>query len=260
MAKPKSKPHAPTSAKIGRKEEEREAWTKFLDFCTDHARSSWWFRGVSDTSHTLVPSIGRNLRDERWYEPTKPRTIDHFTREKRLLRAFQRRARLELRIPLESKLEWLAIAQHHGVPTRLLDWTPNPLMAAWFATNSKVDQKTARIYAAHVTPSLIRDEEGLDPFDRKQSEPCFVIAPHWHQRVRAQRGCFSIHPTPNAEWNPKSPRIDHIDVPYEFWGAFQQRLFYFGIDASTVMADLPGVGSALAWQFANNIGTGAVGY
>jgi len=165
-----------TSKFILADDSERTAWNKFLEFCSDHALSSWWFRGVSDASQGLIPTIGRKLKGTDWYKPSKPGAIDHFTREKRILRAFQRRARLELRIPIDAEFEWLAVAQHHGVPTRLLDWTTNPLMAAWFATSSTTDAGTACIYAAHIKSDHIRDEQDLDPFDRTMKEPICQIA------------------------------------------------------------------------------------
>lgn len=90
-------------------------------------RSNFAFRGMSDANHSLKTSL-LQLSDT-------PEQI-----ENHLLRNFRKYAMRDV-MPDDSVWSWLALAQHHGLPTRLLDWTFSPLVAAHFATEqlSKFD-------------------------------------------------------------------------------------------------------------------------
>jgi hypothetical protein len=83
-------------------------------------RSSFAFRGVSRADYTLQTSLAR-LNGK----------VDEL--ERHILRNFRKYAQREA-VPQDSVWNWLAVAQHHGLPTRLLDWTYSPFVALHFAT------------------------------------------------------------------------------------------------------------------------------
>ena len=86
-----------------------------------------WFRGSTNKDYDLVPSLGR-----------PPYQLDQ---EKALINVFKQNAVqfVEQRPP--SEWEWLFLARHHSVPTRLLDWTESPLIGLYFAVHSIDDSK-----------------------------------------------------------------------------------------------------------------------
>lgn len=90
-------------------------------------RSPYVFRGQSNASYGLETSLQRFVGDS-----------DRWDLEWHLLRSFNHYARDELQhVPFGA--EFKAVAQHHGLPTRLLDWTYSPFVAAYFATRGRGD-------------------------------------------------------------------------------------------------------------------------
>ncbi|MEL0637351.1 FRG domain-containing protein [Marinomonas sp. TI.3.20] len=90
------------------------------------------FRGQSQ-NYPLLPSIVRGLSEgaKIFFDCHEPNVISEF---KRGARAF-----LTNREKPSCELEWMVLAQHYGCPTRLLDWTTNPLVALFFASETHDD-------------------------------------------------------------------------------------------------------------------------
>lgn len=85
--------------------------------------AKWAFRGQG-TDRVLAASIERVA--------IKPGVAEDY-----VMREFRRRAHQYVTdMPRDDDLEWLALMQHHGAPTRLLDWTRSPHVAAFFAAQS----------------------------------------------------------------------------------------------------------------------------
>lgn len=94
----------------------------------DRYRSNFVYRGMTSVKYRLEPSIHR-LQHEQQLQNI----------EKHLLRNFKKYARIS-EFQFSSDWEWLAYAQHHGLPTRLLDWTYSPFVAAHFATEGDTSE------------------------------------------------------------------------------------------------------------------------
>src|SRR5208283_4870979 len=102
-------------------------WIEVISIAYNHSGGpEVLFRGVTDENHKLIPSIGRDTHEHTGG--------DIQSLENDLLCEFKRLTVPILKTRPESEFEWLFLAQHYGLPTRLLDWSSNPLVGLFFAT------------------------------------------------------------------------------------------------------------------------------
>ena len=123
-------------------------------------RSNYAFRGVPNKDYTMETSLKRLVKP-KW------------ELEYHMMRNFRKYARVEGTGDY-SIWNWLVMAQHHGLPTRLLDWTFSPFVAMHFATSdlNQYDHEGAIWMVDFVKlheriPDLLRDElerEGANGF------------------------------------------------------------------------------------------------
>ena len=117
------------------------AWEDYINWATEKADGSWLFRGHGNDAWELIASIGRPeiCGPKGWVAADETALFEDFVR---LGHRFYPGS--------ISELGELAIAQHYGIPTRLLDWTTDPLVAIWFALNAQVANKIALVHAIRV--------------------------------------------------------------------------------------------------------------
>jgi hypothetical protein len=144
------------------------------------------FRGQSQ-QWPLLPTLFR-------YGPVE--AIGHlggFRRlEARVLDLFKSRADPFLGVVPKSGLDWMVLAQHHGCPTRLLDWKGNPLVGLFFASETD-DEADGILLSITGFEWFVHDtkDEVLNSFPEK----AFIYAPkHVSARIAAQAAGFTIHP------------------------------------------------------------------
>ena len=216
-----------------------QTWLDFLDFASAKADGTWLFRGHGDACWDLVPAIGRQPSVAAY------RLAD----EKILFEDFVRESQRTLDADGFTKLEWLAVAHHHGLPTRLLDWSANPLLAAWFAIEEESLASDAKILALRVP--FVRRLKTAQVFGSPEDAPLIVEVSPRVARLTAQEGCFSLHPDPQSPWQPSPPLYDvaAFPVPASEKAEFRRLLHIFGYDPQRIFGDRDALGKTLAWRY-----------
>jgi hypothetical protein len=223
-------------------------------------RSRFAYRGIGRADAPLLSSLARLARGY----PRADRL------EAALLRNFRKYAHGAAAMP-DSIWHWLALGQHLGLPTRLIDWTYSPLIALHFATADVADFDVDGVVwcvdfvsAGRLLPRPLRElleaEESdtltvemlnrfptLASFDRLARRPfvVFLEPPTIAPRIRNQHALFSLMPSPGADlggWLRQHPRLmRRIRIPARLKWEIRDKLDQAHINERVLYPGLAGL-------------------
>jgi hypothetical protein len=246
------------------------------DARTGRRRDTGVYRGASDACRPLLTSL------DRLGGVNPPHTKRGL--EAHILRNFIRYSRPHLPSPPVNEWEVLVAAQHHGVPTRLLDWTYSPLVAAHFATTDahagrdravwRLDwQQVHRAFKLRQLALLIEDlartfgaeDHPFTPWtlfeaanesraaarDDRGDFACMIEPPSLDARIIAQAAVFTLCTDTSRSFDAfleahgLASSLTKFVIPEPEAARFRDQLDLVGIDERRVFPDLDGVAEGL---------------
>jgi hypothetical protein len=193
---------------------------------SDSVRSPVVWRGLARSSYTNMSSLVRLSED-----------FEHL--ERHLIRNFRKYAHREA--PGPTMWDWLSLAQHHGLPTRLLDWTFSPLVALHFATASwpedeavllgvdcegahellprrlgqVYEREGSLVFTTEMLAGLAPDLEAFDALTEDEPFVVFFEPPSLDERIVNQAAVLSAISDPTCHME------DWMDLHPDLWRAWR---------------------------------------
>lgn len=212
-----------------------------------------WFRGHSNAKWKLIPSL---LRKKKFKNS-----------EVNLINRFKQNAVFLSPDTGKTEWDWLFLMQHHRLPTRLLDWSENPLVGLYFAVNEN-NRKDGCLWC--LFPENLNQEAGWShekeheiPFFEERLEeshilnnylpskkptkgaiPIAAIAPRSNDRLYAQMGVFTIsNPSsiPIENISGKKPLAKKFIIPYSQKKLLNEELRNLRVTKLTLFPELDNV-------------------
>lgn len=275
----------------GNKDTYNEAIDTFNDFVRNYyanyygcGNSMPWFRGQASKEWLVLPAALREDAVQTLYsfplQMNEAMSARLMRNERHLMTRFIREAAI-LNPEASTPMEWYMLAQHYGMPTRLLDWSTSPLIALWMALDHSADNQDGMLIAmnpnvSEVSPhyenrkfwnqdkqdTLFRYLTG-DDFssveatneikDMLEHESIIPIYPElFNVRLASQRAHFTLHtPAALAQDKPATLGISDIFahdvyiIKKEHKPYFRTFLLSMGIQCWHVMPDLQHVAQGI---------------
>lgn len=210
-----------------------------------------WWRGQSDASWSLRPGVFRFDRG--------------FNYERTVTRRFMQRAgsRHSACPPKGHIGQWLFLMQHYGLPTRLLDWSEAPMVAAYFAVASGAGPASLfalnpfELNERHVGDRVLADVDSdvaqplLQPAFRDapdpQSKAVALLVDEADGRMLAQLTGFTLHATaePLDSLEGAGDFLHRVEIPETARRRILRELWDHGIRRSTLFPDLGNLAAEL---------------
>lgn len=228
-----------------------------------------WYRGSSDGGHKLVPSLFRH---------TVKKKIEELSQlESDITTRFVQRSQPFLDRTLKNDWDKLFLMQHYGVPTRLLDWSENPFVAAYFALSGyERHKKDAAFWMCdpiiwnrsalqHISFGGGVLDESSDqlhtyapgtPIPQMPKHPIMIYGTYNSPRIVAQRGGFALFGQGLEEMEKVYKQdtfakgcLKKLVIPKDKILLIRESLFRKGFTESVVFPDLEGLSRELKRVF-----------
>jgi len=254
-------------------------WVRFREITEDMLprsrpdRPTYNFRGQSDVAWGLRPSLARLLDGQPVAQAIET--------EKAALGEFQAQATLHLPTNIASRttdtIGWWTLMQHYRAPTRLLDWTFSPYVAAYFAVAQGWGDRGSDGVIWYFSGKNVQDEmeamgwklrsedfsdysEMYEYFDNHFFQPnppsrlSIISRRHREERMVAQQGAFTVSPNPlddhaqvieQALAGQDSTQFGRLVIPKRRKPDFLHHLRYMNISANSLFPGIDGIGQSV---------------
>ena len=250
-----------------------ENWAEFDRLVQRKHYRKWVFRGQTNYEWNLISSLERSFIDANKIRENRltgnDTSIDKKKHEDIMIDKFMCNAHLYMNpIPDKSDtLSWLSLMQHHGAPTRLLDFTFSPYIALYFAL--EFGNSDASIYCVNHQALVTEDEQYfgedrltvhqgiMNGFEKGHDECLYAFEPNFgNHRLATQQGLFVAPNTlyrthEDILFNYSSRKDDSnvikIKIPASLRYSGVRRLAQMNITSMIIYPGLDGFCKSLKW-------------